>query len=159
MVGVSRRWVLGVVGGLVGGLSGCGAFDFPRHRELDFRRVEAVDDGEFVYRVEVGSSASGRSREWRTFHEVVLVAFGQTGSRVGEVQLGDVVADGEHEPVRIECSAAAVLMSFVAREGPCDADTEIGVTRRVGDQGWRRGDTRECGEGLPPEPLTPTESE
>lgn len=163
MTSIARRDVLSFSTGVLAMLAGCGAFDYSRHRVLGFGSVvrQSEGDGKWAYEVVLSSSSSGGDRKWQTFHEVELVAFDDRGVSVGAVGLGAVFADGEHEPVTITCSSQPVVMTFSAVEGPCDSNTEVEVVYYRGSKNgreiWSVLGNRECGEGLPPEPLTPTE--
>lgn len=140
--------------------SGCVVADYPPHRVLSFRKVDRLEDrSPVVYEVVPKSSAAGRDDEWGVFHGVRVVAFGADGLEVGSVGLGDVVANEEHDPVELVCENAPVLMTFTAAEGPCDEGVELKIARvrrEDGAERWQVTGTRECGEGLPPKPLTST---
>lgn len=140
--------------------AGCMGFDSPRNREVGFSRISFEQDveGEFEITIRPLKSATGESREWNTFHDVVLLGYSRTGIQICRHRFGQMARNGTevYDPATLNCDGFPVVFTFTARESPCDADTEVKIADyrglHDGEHRWLAERRRTCGQGLPPEP-------
>lgn len=156
---ITRREALGFAAlGASVGMAGC---EYPRNRELGFSRGTSVKEsanGSVEVSVVPMKSATGNDDEWNTFHEVRLIGYSRERDPVCDEQLGTMRRDGTrdaYDSITLRCDAFPVMITYEARESPCDEDTEIEITdyRRIvdGEHSWLKRN-RTCEEGLPPPP-------
>ncbi len=141
------------------GLAGCVEISnyHDRDRRLSTGNISVVSESGagLTLEVEISKSATGGDDEWETFHDVRLLGYTDEGTLVCERSLGDIRNNGDVGTVRLQCDRFPAVITFDARESPCDDDTELkvafykGKREEVGHY-WLAEENRRCNEGLPP---------
>jgi hypothetical protein len=100
-----------------------------RSRELYIRDSTASGSTEEGYEitVEVAVNQRNGSQEWGTFHEVILIGYNRAGESLCQREIGNITAGyGNGTSVVLNCGNLPPLLTFRAREEPCD-NTTIGL--------------------------------
>jgi hypothetical protein len=93
-----------------------------------------------------------------TFHDVRVHAYAHDQTEVGSKAIGTISdrhGGGNGIPVEMRCSALPTMLTYSVAESICNDEiiTRIHIALYDEEDGWRwGGHSRECGEGLPPEP-------
>lgn len=93
----------------------------------------------------------------KAFHDVTLLGYSNALREVGRTPIGTVTGStpSGDEVVELECDGFPFMLTFDARETPCDDRTRIDIADYSGKHPdgthiWTIRRTRECGHGLPP---------
>lgn len=138
--------------------SGCLGFG-QRTRSLGFETVYIEQSSEgWELKGEVAVDARDAASDWTTFHSVRLIGYDTNGKSFCTANLGDI-GPQDTKDVHIACDRIPPLITFTTEEeGPCTADTSIGVYEyRRDSEGvdYHRRRLRECdGPRLPTETVT-----
>ena len=156
---LSRRGALsGGALGVFGLLPGCFGWEYPRNRELGFSEVSLTKkmDSEIAVEIEPLKSATGADNEWNIFNSVQILGYDRHRRLVCRKELGMMGENGAdaYETVTLLCEGFPAMLTYNAKEGPCDEDTEMKIAdyrgTREGEAYWVARRTRRCDEGLPP---------
>lgn len=160
---VRRRDILAVLGTSAGALlAGCTEPSKGPWRLLTFGNVQ-VDETDEGWLVTFELQKQYRARdELGTFHNVRVHGYAENRSEVCSKELGTIernYSGGDGLPVEMECSAFPTMLTYSAEETPCDEEVNTIIDIAVYEDGRWLHDfySRECGEGLPPEPRGETD--
>jgi len=153
-----RRAFLGATSAIVSmGLAGCGNPNSAPVRKLSFREVnvEETDESWFVsFKI---TNTNEASDALAAFHDVEVHGYDRDRTEVCTEYVGMVSGDrhrGNGIPIEMMCSEFPTMITYSAAESPCDDDvrTVIKILIYDDENGWHTAsNSRECGEGLPPE--------
>ena len=160
---IKRRTLLGFLGlspGVV--LAGCGEPRGEPWRQLSFGDLRVKkSEGEWLVTFELLKDYQAPD-QLGTFHDVRVHGYDENRSEVCSKELGTIEENhygGNGLPVQLECSARPTMLTFSAEESPCDKEIHTEIDIATYQEGRWRLDyfSRECGEGLPPEPRSNTD--
>lgn len=154
-----RRDFIGSIGvSLVAWSAGCGNPDAEPFRMLLFRDI-SIQKTEEGWRASFDVVNNSQARdELATFHDVRIHGYSRDRTEVCVKDIG-TISDRWHEgnrmSVEMTCSAFPVMITFEAAESPCDDEvrTVLAIAVYDDEEEWSHDRySRNCGEGLPPEP-------
>lgn len=160
---VRRRTMLAYLGISAGTLlTGCTEQTREPWRMLTFGnvQVEEAEDGWLVtFELEKQYQAPD---ELGTFHDVRAHGYDENRSEVCMKEIGTITENyygGNGLPVEMKCSASPTMLTYSAEESPCDEEINTIIDIAVyEDARWLHDFySRDCNEGLPPEPREETD--
>lgn len=157
MIDCTRRHVLRTASLVtIGSLAGCQG-DFPAGRILDVDRVSAeLENGKWRVTVKIENINSAKDPS-ANFHGVTLLGYSEDRTQVCEKQIGTVSYRNDTNNginVTLHCKKRPTVLTFEAEESPCNDTVSLGIavySNRT-EMWYLNRFTRNCDEGLPPEP-------
>ena len=153
-----RTLILSAAVATIGFLSGCSNPESEPVRKLSVNEIAIEETAEgWQVSVDVINIYEARD-EVAEFHGVEVLGYGPDQTLVCSEHIGNVTAENSRSnPIYVEmsCSTFPTMITFDAAESPCDEEvrTVIKIFAYDNEYGWQQAmPSRECGEGLPPEP-------
>lgn len=136
-------------------LAGCPDYPAASRLALDNLAIQETDSGyvlDFVV-----ENHNVRHNAEADFHDVSVVGYTKDGKVVCRKHIGNVTHEFDNndgKPVALECSDFPHIITFTAAESPCEDDViiNIAVYNDQKDNWLVDRYSRECDEGLPPNP-------
>jgi len=139
-------------------LAGCGNPNSNPRRELSFGEVNTQEtDSEWLVSFELVKKHQGPD-DLTTFHDVRVHGYARDQTEVCSKTIGTISdrnGGGNGNFVEMRCSTFPTMLTYSVDESICNDEiaTIIDIALYDEEDGWLSGrHSRECGEGLPPEP-------